>query len=131
MSEQNNDQDSLPPELIEALKSARKSVPVITARVDREISAQATAQFGRRARTRRYAGLAVAASLMLAVFVALIREPQINSSIDPSADTFADLDASGQIDIADVLYLARRNSDQDAIDQFAYRIVALNAPEEG
>ena len=127
MSDQNNHQEDLPPELIQALKSADERVPMITRRVDREISALAATQFTAGTRTRRYAGLAVAASLMLAVFVALIREPQI----DPSAGAYADLDASGQIDIADVLYLARRNADQAAVDQLAYKVVSLSSSGEG
>ncbi len=127
MSDQENHHEDLPPELIQALKSADDRVPMITGRVDREISALAATQFAARTPTRRYAGLAVAASLLLAVFVALIREPQI----DPSADMYADLDASGQIDIADVLYLARRNADQATIDQLAYKVVSLDTSGEG
>ena len=127
MSQPEKPHEDLPPELVEALKAASKPVPIITSRVDREISAQAAAQFSRPARTRRYAGLAVAASLLLAIFVVLIREPQI----DLSGDTYADLDASGQIDIADVLYLARRNADQATVDQFAFKVVAIDTAGEG
>ncbi len=124
MTDENNDQaDDLPQELIDELRSADRRVAMITSRVDREISAMARAQFARRSRPRRVAMFAAAASVLVAVLFSQTLGPDL----DFATDGFADHDASGQIDIADVLYLARQSTDQAEIDKFALRVVALQS----
>ncbi|HEX5786646.1 MAG TPA: hypothetical protein VFY03_00590 [Woeseiaceae bacterium] len=123
----------LPAALVERLKASDRALPVLTARVDREMLAAAERQFaGRRAEPRRlpvWAGLA--AALLVGLFVARPwLEPVQDSPLD--GNLYTDVDGSGRVDIADVLALARARGatgKQAAdLDAFARRVVAL-APE--
>jgi len=72
--------------------------------------------------------MAVAASLLVAVFVFNAREP---SSIRQEG-LYSDIDGSGRVDIADVLAAARAAEasgefSQAEIDAFAKQIVSLNS----
>lgn len=114
--------DDLPEALIEALRSADESLPLITARVDREVLAMAREQFAaRRPAWRRPAWAAVAAAVVLGVLI-----------IQPGWHQDAMLDENpAQPDIADVLKLARERAGQPGaqaeIDALAYRVVSLGA----
>ena len=120
----------LPQGLIDELRSADDPVPLITARVDREILRRAESQFsGRKPDTwRRYpTGAAVAATVLVVLFV-------VRPDTAPAPDTrdmYADHDDSGRVDIADVLYVARSTGriEQADIDDFAMRVVSLSASE--
>jgi hypothetical protein len=120
--------DDLPQSLIKGLKSADRPVPVITVRVDREISGMAQRHFaGRRRPVRvRPVWAAIAATVLIAVLVLQLRGP----TPEPDA-LYADVDRSGRIDIADVLAAARAQPpgerSQAQLDAFAYRIVSLEA----
>lgn len=123
--------EDLPQSLIEGFKAADQPVPVITARVDRAKSQLARAHFAARrsALTRRSAWAAIAATVLIAVFVLQLRLPTPEQ--DP---VYADVDRSGRIDIADVLALARAQEpgerSQAELDAFAYRIVSLEPAGE-
>ena len=125
MSPEDETSEDLPRSLIDALKSTERPLPLITARVDREVSAMARAQFaGRRPRKLRPAWWAAAASLVVAVLVLQLQDP--GAPVD--GPVYADIDQSGRIDIADVLALARTSdADPQKLDAFAMRIVSLNA----
>ncbi len=118
----NDDLPELPDELIEALKE--ESAPLITSRVDRELEALARRAFKsrkaekpvRKHRVTRWA--AIAASVIAAVVV-------IGDMRKPRA-LYADHDNSGQIDIADVLAVAREGYDEAQLDAFAMQIVSLS-----
>lgn len=128
MAPENETPENLPSRLIDAMKSADRPVPLITARVDREMTAQARTHFAARRQARprvRPAWLAVAASLVVAVIVV-----QVQDGGAPDGDAvYADVDQSGRIDIADVLALARSADagmqSQASLDAFAMRIVSL------
>ena len=129
MQQEEEQFDDLPTELIGDLKAADQRLPLITARVDREILQMAQAQFGQRRAPvwrSRPAWAAVAATVLIAITVVSIR----NTLIDEPAAVYADIDRSGRIDIADVLALARaagsRQSTQAEIDALAMQIVSLN-----
>ncbi len=119
----NNDElPELPDELVEALKE--DPTPLITSRVDRALEAQARRAFKlrkaakpvRKQRVTRWA--AIAASVIAAVIViGDMRQPRT---------LYADHDNSGQIDIADVLALARDGYDEAELDAFAMQIVSLD-----
>ena len=121
--------EDLPQSLIEGLKTAGRAVPVITARVDRDISQMSLAHFSarrqpiRKARSAWTAIAATAATVLIAVLVT-----QVPNSRDQDA-LYTDVDRSGRIDIADVLALARakepRKHSKSELDAFAARIVSL------
>jgi hypothetical protein len=122
--------EDLPQPLIEALKSANRPVPMITARVDREISEMARRHFSVRrqpARVPRRAWAAMAATVLIVVFVVQLQSPGPDQAV-----LYADIDRSGRIDIADVLALARAQGpgerSQAELDAFALRIVSLKRP---
>jgi hypothetical protein len=121
--------DELPPSLVDGLKAADRPLPMITARVDREVAAMARAQFAARrrpARLRPAALAAIAASVLVAV---LLVQRQAPAPDDGSL--YADLDRSGRIDIADVLAAARtRKVSPPELDAFAYRVVSLEPSED-
>ncbi len=125
----NEDQhEELPQELIDELRSADEPVPLITARVDREILARAESQFSsRKSRLwRRYpAWAAAAATVLVALFIFRPDAPRSPGF----EDMYADHDGSGRVDIADVFYVARSADqlEQANIDDFAMRVVALSA----
>ena len=118
----NDDLPELPDALVEALKE--ESTPLITSRVDRHIEAHARRAFKsrkvvrpiRKHRITRWA--AIAASVVAAVIV-------IGDMRQPRA-LYADHDNSGQIDIADVLAVAREGYDQEQLDAFALQVVSLD-----
>ena len=125
MNNQINDLEELPRALIEDLKAREDRVPVLTARVDRQIDAEAADRFGQRRTTRplrRPAWVAAAASVLIAV---LLLSPYL---LRDDAAT-ADYDNSGRVDIADVLYLAQQGQSdersQQEIDALAMQIVSL------
>lgn len=116
----NDDLPELPDELVEALKE--DPTPLITARVDREIEARARRAFrsrkapARKHRPTRWA--AIAASIVATVFIV--------GDLQTPRTLYADHDSSGQIDIADVLAVAREGYTQGQLDAFAMQVVALD-----
>ena len=118
----NDDLPELPDALVDALKE--EPTPLITSRVDRHIEAQVRRAFKsrkaanpiRKHRITRWG--AIAASVVAAVIV-------IGDMRQPRA-LYADHDNSGQIDIADVLALAREGYDQEQLDAFALQVVSLD-----
>lgn len=127
MAREEDSFENLPAGIVDRLKAAEEAVPVITARVDRAVSEMARAQFAARGRSvhfLRHAGVAVAASVLLAVIVLQwpLREPAREG-------LYADIDGSGRIDIADVLAAARTRAAGERtraeLDAFAYRVVSL------
>jgi hypothetical protein len=120
--------EELPEALVEALKAADRPLPMITARVDREVAAMARRHFAarRRAVVPRVAWPAVAASVLAAILIL-----QWPVQRGPARDEiYADVDGSGRIDIADVLALARTKPPgartEAELDAFARRIVSLS-----
>lgn len=116
--------NDLPASLVDQLKSADRPVPMITARVDREIAESARAHFAGRRRLpllRRTALAAVAATVLIGILVLQWQVPRPDR-----AAVYGDLDRSGQIDIADVLAAAREHkASRPELDAFAYRVVSL------
>ena len=114
----------LPADWIDALNRVDRAPAVVTRTVDRALGAAVEAQFtARRARPAwRHPGgwAALAASLALATVVA-VRWDRVDEAV------YADVDASGRIDIADVLALARTGTASPReLEAFAQRVVALN-----
>ena len=123
-----DDELELPAALIDALQAEDRAEPVITARTDRALKARAAAHFaarqpdGRSWHSAWYAAAAVAAVALLVVVPA----QRLLDDQAPAGAVYADVDASGRIDIADVLLLAREGrASQSDIDAFAARIVSL------
>lgn len=120
--------EDLPQFLIEGLKAADQPMPMITARVDRDVSRMARKHFSTRrqpARVPRPAWAALAATVLIAVLVVQLQAP------DPDQGAlYTDVDRSGRIDIADVLALARAQPpgkrSRAELDAFASRIVSLD-----
>lgn len=119
--------DELAAELVAKLKKADEPGSLITAKVDRSITNLASEQFASRPERRRRvapAWYAVAATVLLAVLVV----PLSNRFGTVDDGLYADVDNSGQIDIADVLTLARRSDGeitQAELDAFAMKVVSL------
>lgn len=118
--------DHLPDELIAELQRLDQAPDSITTRVDRAVAGRARAHFEERQMRRRPrlgAWGSAAAAALLVVVLAMQR-------LDDHGDgrIYADVDGSGQIDIADVLALARTrdNIARADLDAFAMRIVALD-----
>ena len=125
--------DDLPRGLIEDLKATEQAVSLITTKVDRELAAEARAHFASRRgspRIARPAWIAVAATVLIALFVVDMQAPLIR---DPTT-IYTDVDESGRIDIADVLALARSREGgaitQAELDAFAMQIVSLRREGE-
>lgn len=124
MTHNDDEIEELPDALIEALKSADEAVPLITARVDREVLKMARDQFAGRkpAWRRRPAWAAVAATALIAIFVVQLDQPtqQVNLSMQ----------AARPANITDVLKLARERAGDPAaqveIDALAMRVVSLS-----
>jgi hypothetical protein len=118
-----NNADLLPERLITSLEAADSAPALVTARVDRAIALSARQQFAvRPARRHAPAWFALAASVLLAVVLL----PSLAKKEDTGL--IADIDRSGQIDIADVFALARRNrqsTTRKELDAFAMQIVSL------
>ena len=123
-----DDIEDLPAELIAALRKRELPADVITRRVDRELMAMAAEQFATRKPApgrRAWAAAAAVAALGIALVI---------SSYDPAptrSDLYTDVDGSGQVDIADVLALARDGHEvtQDDLDAFAASIVSLDGDQ--
>jgi len=119
--------ETLPDELVAELKKSDKRGSLITARVDRSLANLAREQFASRPEKRRRiapAWYAVAATVLLAVLVV----PLSNRFGTVDDGLYADVDNSGQIDIADVLTLARRSDGevtQAELNAFAMKVVSL------
>lgn len=128
----NDNEPQLPATLIEALKAEDQPTALITSRADRALEAQAAAHFAARrstARDWRPAWYAAAAAAAVALLLVVPREPSINEGIGAQDVFYADVDASGRIDIADVLAVARSGrATQPDIDAFAARVVTLSPP---
>ncbi len=128
MTQEKDNTDQLPESLIAELRKADEPGPLITAKVDRVVANLATDHFASRPERKRRASpvwLAAAATLVLAVFLLQTQE-QPETIV---TDYYADVDSSGQIDIADVLALARRGDrapTQTELDAFAMRVVSLD-----
>jgi len=132
LTQENDTSEQLPNTLIDQLKSADQSDSLITSRVDRQILQLAETQFSSRQAVwqRRPVWAAIAATVLIALFVVQLREP----TIVEGHSIYADVDQSGQIDIADVLAVARTRDrgekTQAELDAFAMRIVSLAESEE-
>ena len=114
----------LPTDWTDALNRVDRAPAVVTRTVDRTLDAAAEAQFAAR-RARPAWGhpggwAALAASLALVSVVAV----RWGGGDEP---VYADVDASGRVDIADVLVLARTGTASPReLEAFAQRVVALN-----
>jgi hypothetical protein len=123
--------ESLPPAILARLRRLDRAQPIVDPRTDRAVLDAAQAHFrGRSARfaRRRWAvPFAAAATLVLAAI--LLRPLVLEAPRD-------DVDGSGRVDILDVLALARARAERGdaagvtdaAIEELAYRIVALDSP---
>ena len=124
MTDTKTPEDRLPEALIDELSRRDQAPRMITSRADRNVAAAAHAHFGT-TRTRRPqhvgAWLAAAACAVFAVGLTT----NLLTGRD-GASVYRDIDGSGQIDIADVLALAREGAPQAQIDAFAFRVVALD-----
>ena len=114
----------LPADWIDTLNRVDRAPAVVTRPVDRALGAAAEAQFAeRRARPawRHPGGWAALAASVALVTVVAVRWDGGDEAI------YADLDASGGIDIADVLVLARTGTASPReLEAFAQRVVALD-----
>lgn len=129
MEPENEQFEDLPQSLIAELKATEQVVPLITARVDREVAGLAVDHFAsRRKRAWAYPAWAAIAATIL---VAILATQFVGVDTAPPEAVYADVDGSGQIDIADVLALARtRNPEQITqaeLDAFAMRVVSLSS----
>ena len=125
MTDANEQDEQLPSALIDELKGIDRAPAVITSRVDRTLSTMARAQFSSR-QIRRWRQPAWGAAAACVLFAALFTTSRLD---DPGGGSiYADIDGSGEIDIADVLALARTQQgiDQDDLDAFAFRLVSLD-----
>jgi hypothetical protein len=129
MEPENEQFEDLPQSLIAELKATEQVVPLITARVDREVAGLAADHFASR-RKRAWAHPAWAA-IAATILVAILATQFVGVDTAPPEAVYADVDGSGQIDIADVLALARtRNPEQITqaeLDAFAMRVVSLSS----
>ena len=122
-----DEQDAqLPKDLIDELKRIDRAPAVITSRVDRSLATMARAHFAPLGVPRWQSPGAWSAAAACVLAVALFTTNRLSDRADTSI--YADIDGSGQIDIADVLALARTGQgvDQTALDAFAFRLVALD-----
>ena len=122
-----NEQDErLPQALIDELKHIDRAPKVITSRADRYLAGRASDHFASRRIPRWQQQPAWGAAAACVLAVALFATHRLSDRDDTSL--YADIDGSGQINIADVLALARTEQgiDQADLDAFAYRLVALD-----
>ena len=133
MEQENNNIEELPAALVDELKARDRRVTLLTARVDREIEAMAATQFSSRRSERRVPRPVWAALAASVLVVVLVLGPDTIDDASRQAAP-ADLDGSGRVDIADVLYLARQRDtgqvSQDAIDAMAMQVVSLTNWED-
>ena len=144
MSEEITQETELPTRLVERLRKAVDVSSIDTVQVDQTLDVLAARHFRRRslhgvARYGRYAALAASVALIsllvpLRFFDQWARQETLDIAKQvPSGSVpvlYADVDGSGQIDIADVLALARSNPgrfEQTDLDAFAFRVVSVNA----
>lgn len=127
MTHEEDNPAELPESLLAKLKQADAPPAVLTVKVDRVIGDLANDQFSSRPRkgiARSPKWFAAAAAMLLAVFLV-----QTTERPEPAvAELYRDVDQSGQIDIADVLALARRDSGEVSraeLDAFAMQLVSL------
>ena len=125
MTDTNTPDDQLPEALIDELKRRDRAPDVITSRVDRSVAAAARAHFGvsRKPRWQNPGAWAAAAACAVAGRAGLSTS---YLSERGGAPIYRDADGSGQIDIADVLALAREGVPPAELDAFALRVVALD-----
>ncbi len=124
MTDTNTPDEQLPEALIDELKRRDRAPDVITSRVDRSVAVAARAHFGAaRAPRWRNPGTWATAAACAVVAVGLSTSYLSERGGVP---TYGDIDGSGQIDIADVLALARQGVPQGELDAFALRVVALD-----
>ena len=125
MPDRDESLEDLPAVWIDALRRVDRAPAVVTRTVDRALDDAAEAQFAdRRARPawRRPGGWAALAASLALVTVVAVRWDGADKA------PYADVDASGRIDIADVLALARTgNASPGELEAFAQRVVALDA----
>ena len=120
--------EDLPAELVAQLRAADESPALIAAKVDRSIARLASEHFELRSVTvqkRSPVWFAIAASVLLAVLIL----PVARQVDDGVLVLYQDVDRSGQIDIADVLALARdgrRSISAAELDEFAMQVVSLH-----
>ncbi len=125
MTNQQKPDFDLPDGLVDRLKQADQAPAVITAKVDRAVSAMTSEQFSTRPGRRISAPvwLSAAASVALAVFIVQMQAPAPSEGV-----LYSDVDGSGQIDIADVMAMAMREQDDVSaaeLEAFAMQVVAL------
>ncbi len=134
----------LPTRLVERLRKAVDVSSIGTAEVDQELEVLAARHFRQRslhgvARYGPYAALAASVALIsllvpLRFFDQWVGQETMDIAKQVASRSvpvlYADVDGSGQIDIADVLALARNNQgrfEQTDLDAFAFRVVSVNA----
>ena len=144
MSDEITQETELPTRLVERLRKAVDVSSIGTAEVDQELDVLAARHFRRRslhgvARYGRYAALAASVALIsLLVPFRFFDQSARQETLDIAKQVtsgsvpvlYADVDGSGQIDIADVLALARSDPgrfEQTNLDAFAFRVVSLQA----
>ena len=129
-----NPQEHLPDQLIRHLRQERQTTLLVPRELDRAILDEAERHFARRRPRRNPAWryLPMAATLLVAVLV--LRQFAFGPA--PDAESTADVDGSGQVDVLDAFALARRQAAGDttvtdaSIDELLARIVSLS-PEAG
>lgn len=125
MSPSDKHNEDLPADLIEALRDENSKLRVMSRRADQLIAKQADLHFetGSR-RSLQPAWFAVAASVLISV---LLLQTYLKPD-SPGAVILSDVDHSGQLDIGDILALARdsKNFSQEDIDSMALQLVALD-----
>ena len=129
MPDESANNEELPAALVDALKAGDRTPPMITAGIDRAVTAMARSHFRDRQPSwrRRGSWAALAASVgLIAVVASQVGGPLLRDRADP----YGDVDGSGRIDIADVFALARSEQatvTQADLDAFAMRVVSLKA----
>ena len=124
MTDTNTPEDQLPEALIDELKRRDRALDVITSRVDRMLAAAVRAHFGVSRKPRWQNPGAWAAAAACAVVAAGLSTSYLSER--GGVPIYRDIDGSGQIDIADVLALAREGVPRAELDAFALRVVALD-----
>ena len=118
--------ERLPDALVSEMKRIDRAPEVITSRVDRSLASKARTHFAPRQIPRWQPQGAWRAAAACVLVVALFATDRLSEQ--GGTPIYADIDGSGQIDIADVLALARTGQgiDQADLDAFAFHLVALD-----
>ena len=124
MADTNTPDEQLPEALIDELKRRDRAPGVLTSRVDRSVAAAARAHFEVRRAPRWQHPRAWAVAAACAVLAVGLSTSYLSER--GGAPVYRDVDGSGQIDIADVLALAREGVPRAELDAFARRVVALD-----